>query len=175
MRSVVSRMRSTSRRRCWRWVRCWPDCRGSCEYRDVIPGRAESANPESRSYRSESPGSLAWRAPRNGVCLTPTERIIPLVFPVAALVLVGDFHRHHIFRVLESELGWHADLHREAIGARQDLVCELERHLGLRMQRGAHVERRIVAVLVGALEPDVARLGVCPDQFEEIAQGCAGP
>src|ERR1700694_5285991 len=36
---------------------------------------------------------------------TPAERIVALVFPVAALVVVGDFHRDHVFRILESELG----------------------------------------------------------------------
>ena len=87
----------------------------------------------------------------------PAERIVALVFPVAALVVVGDFHRQHVFRVLEAELGRHPDLHRVAIGPRQDLVGEFERHLGLRMQRGRHVERRVVAVLVGALEPDIFR------------------
>src|SRR5205085_2413390 len=92
--------------------------------------------------------------------LTPAERIIALIFPVAALVVVGDFHRDHVFRILEAELGRHADLHRVAVDARQDLVGEFERHLGLRMQRARHVERRIVAVLVGALEPDILRAGI---------------
>src|SRR5215216_85746 len=107
--------------------------------------------------------------------LTPAERIIPLVFPEAALVVVGDFHRHHVFRILEAELGRHANFHRETIGTRQDLVAELEGHLGLRMQRGTHVERRIVAVLVGALEPDVFGAGIRPNHLEEIAQRRAGP
>src|SRR5882757_2461179 len=107
--------------------------------------------------------------------LTPAERIIALVLPEAALVVVGDFHREHVFRILEAEFGRHADLHRETIGARQDLVGEFERHLGLRMQRGAHVERRIIAVLVGALEPDVFRAGVGANELEEIAQRRAGP
>src|ERR1700719_2132325 len=106
---------------------------------------------------------------------TPAERIIALVFPVAALVLVGDFHREHVFRILEAELGGNADLHWKSIRLRQDLVGEFERHLGLRMQRGAHVERRIVAILVGALEPDVARTGICSNELEEVAQRRAAP
>src|SRR6478735_3793726 len=117
----------------------------------------------------------ALRASRNDKGSAPAKRIVPLVFPEAALVVVGDVHRDHIFRILESEFGRHPDLHRETIGARQDLVAELERHLGLRMQRAAHVERRIVAFLVGALEPDISGAGVGADYLEEIAQRRAGP
>src|SRR3984957_12179263 len=80
-----------------------------------------------------------WVPACAGTTSTSAERIIALVFPVAALVVVGDFHRDNVFRVLEAELGRHPDLHREAVGPGQDLVGELERHLGLRMQRGLHV------------------------------------
>src|SRR5436309_14325159 len=80
--------------------------------------------------------SLAMTAEK----LTPAERIVPMVFPVAALVVVGDFHRHHVFRILEAELGRHPNLHRETVGAVQNLVDELECHLALLMQRGRHVE-----------------------------------
>jgi hypothetical protein len=65
--------------------------------------------------------------------------------------------------------------HREAVGARQNFVAEFERHLGLRMQRGAHIERRVVAFLVGALEPDIFGARIGADQFEEIAQRRTGP
>src|SRR5258706_4817134 len=99
---------------------------------------------------------------------TPAERIISLVFPEAALVVVGDFHREHVFRILEAEFCRDANLHRETIGARQDFISEFERHLGLRMQRGAHIERRVVAVLVGTLEPDIFGARVGADDFQEI-------
>src|SRR5579871_2815172 len=111
-------------------------------------------------------------APRR---LAAAEGIIALIFPVAALVVVGDFHRDHVFRVLEAELGRHADLHGVAIGARQDVVAELERHDRLRMQRAAHVERRVVAVLVGTLEPAIFGAGVGPDQLEEMTERRSGP
>src|SRR5437660_6231881 len=58
------------------------------------------------------------------------ERIIALVLPVAALVRVGHFHRDDVFRILEAELGRHTNLHRIAVGLRQDLVGKLEGHLG---------------------------------------------
>src|SRR6266576_364922 len=51
---------------------------------------------------------------------TPAERIVALVFPITALVVVGHFHRDHVFRVLESKFCRHPDLHRIAIGAGQD-------------------------------------------------------
>src|SRR6202048_4190500 len=107
--------------------------------------------------------------------LTSAERIVALVFPVAALVVVGDFHRDHVFRILESEFGRHPDLHRKAIGAGQDFVGEFERHLGLRMQRGAHIERAVVAFGIRALEPAIFGARVGADQLEEIAQRRAGP
>src|SRR6266404_2157764 len=107
--------------------------------------------------------------------LAPAKRIIPLVFPVAALVVVGDLHRDHVFRILESEFCGHPDLHRIAIGAGQDFVAESERHLGLRMQRRRHVERAVVAFQIRALEPAIFRACVGPDYFEEVAQRSAGP
>src|SRR5207244_4621041 len=43
------------------------------------------------------------------------------------------------------------------------------------MQRGRHVERRVVTVLVGALEPDIFGARIGADQFQEIAQRRPGP
>src|ERR1700731_4136328 len=43
------------------------------------------------------------------------------------------------------------------------------------MQRRLHVERRVVAFLVGALEPAIFGAGIGADQFQEIAQRRAGP
>ena len=52
------------------------------------------------------------------------EPVVALVFPVAAGILVGDEDRGDVLRVLEAELGRHAQLHREAVLRRQDLVGE---------------------------------------------------
>src|ERR1700682_4204749 len=103
---------------------------------------------------ADSEGRCRWCIDGCG-CSTPAERIVALVFPVTALVVVGDFHRDHVFRILESEFCRHPDLHREAIGPGENFVGKFERHLGLRMQRGAHVKRAVVAFRIGALEPAV--------------------
>ena len=79
------------------------------------------------------------------------------------------------FGFLKPSFVGHADLHRKAVGARQNLVGELERHLRLRMQRARHIERRVVAVLVGALEPDIFGAHIGADQLQEVAQRRAGP
>src|SRR5262249_12053398 len=83
------------------------------------------------------------------------EPVISLVLPVSAEIFVGDRHLHHVFRIFEAELGRHAHLHREAVLARKDLAVELEGHLGLRMQRGRHVDRGGIAL--GAAKPDIFR------------------
>src|SRR5258708_21640239 len=127
--------------------------------RDSVPPTLRSASPRRR-------GRLVRWACRGPACRctlkrsTAAERIVALVFPIAALVIVRYFHRDHIFRVFESEFCRHPDLHQKTIGARQDFVREFKRHLGLRMQRGRHVERRVVAFLVGALEPAIFGAGV---------------
>src|SRR5437899_12146661 len=82
----------------------------------VIASEATKQSSFCSRQRMDCFASLAMTAER----LTPAERIIPLVFPEAALVVVGDFHRHHVFRILEAELGRHPDLHRRTVGARQD-------------------------------------------------------
>jgi hypothetical protein len=56
----------------------------------------------------------------------------------------------NVFRPLEAELGRHADLDREAVGAQQRLVVVAQRELRLRMQQRRHVEG--VAVALGTLE-----------------------
>src|SRR6516225_8258411 len=62
------------------------------------------------------------------------EGIVPLILPIAALVVVGDLHRDDVFRILESKLGRHAYFHREPISRKQDLVAKHESHQGLRVQ-----------------------------------------
>src|SRR5712664_3563600 len=191
-----------SRRRCWRWVRSHRRfCGGWYRTHRREPN---NHYPLSSSLRTQGPittgprgyakllfqpftkikiggyGSrLALRLAGTTRSLlrrlTPAERIVALVFPVAAFVFVGDFHRDHVFRILEAELGRHADLHRIAVGPGQDFVAEFECHLGLRMQRGGHVERRVVAIGIRALEPAIFRACLGTDQFEEIAQRRAGP
>src|SRR3954447_14061441 len=54
------------------------------------------------------PGSR-FACPGRQASSVSAERIVALVLPVAALVVVGDFHRDHVFRILESELGRDAD------------------------------------------------------------------
>src|ERR1022692_2643593 len=93
------------------------------------------------------------------------EPIVAAAFPVAAEVLVHHVDGHDVLGVLEAELGRHPHLHREPVLARQDLVVELERHLGLRMQRGGHVDRGRIAL--GALEPDIWGAQVGADALEE--------
>src|SRR5665647_505736 len=104
-----------------------------------------------------------WQGTRE---LKPAEPIVALVLPIAAMVGIGDFHGDHVFRILVAELGRHADFHREAVGARQDLVVVFERHLGLRMQRGRHIDG--IGVALGALEPDVFGAGIGADTLEEF-------
>src|ERR1700681_718600 len=117
---------------------------------------------------ADSEGRCRWCIDGCG-CSTPAERIVALVFPVAALVVVGDFHRDHVFRVLETELGRHPDLHRIAVDPRQGVIGEVERQLRLRMQRRRHVERAVIAVGIRTLEPAIFRGGVGAYQLEEIA------
>src|ERR1700724_3117091 len=105
--------------------------------------------------------------------LKPAEPVVAAVFPIAAEILVGHVHGDDVLGVLEAELGRDADLLREAVLSRQCLVQELEGHLGLRMQRGRHVDR--VGVALRALEPDVFGARVGADALEEIGQPRAGP
>ena len=90
--------------------------------------------------------------------LLPAEPVVALVLPIAAGVVVLYPHGGDVFGVLEAELGGDADLDRKAVGARQDLVIELERQLRLWMQRGRHVDG--VGTAFGALEPDIFGAGV---------------
>src|SRR6516162_2216730 len=63
----------------------------------------------------------------------PAEPVVALVLPITASVVVLHPHRGDIFRILEPELGWDADLDRETVSRRQGLVIELERQLRLRV------------------------------------------
>src|SRR6266700_3691117 len=82
-------------------------------------GRRRGCDLDEAAYHEHGDGDLtrASREPHRrqaafapATCQsTSTERIIALVFPVAALVVVGDLHRDHVFRVLETELCRHPD------------------------------------------------------------------
>src|SRR5689334_98547 len=126
------------------------------------------------SMRSCSSSARARRRRRpSWPPLQPAEPVVALVFPVTALVGVGDFHRHHVFRVLETQLGGNTDFHREAVGTRHDLLGELECHLRLRMQRGRHDDG--VSVALDALEPDIFRPRIATDALEELRKRRALP
>src|ERR1700682_1017960 len=131
-------------------------------------GCQSAAPPEYRLARPRPSFALCARSGMAKVS-TAAERIVALIFPVATLVVVGDFHRDHVFRILETEFGGHPDLHRIAVGPGQDFVGEFERHLGLRMQRRRHVERAVVAIGIRALEPAIFRAGIGTDYFKKIA------
>src|SRR5262249_55402934 len=111
-------------------------------------------------------GALRWRS-------NPAEPAVSLILPVSAEIFVGDGHLHHVFRLLDAELRRHPHLHREAVLARQDLAIEFESHLGLRMQRGRHVDRGGIAL--GAAKPDIFRARIGADAPEELAERRAGP
>ena len=81
-------------------------------------------------------------------------------------LLIAGVHRHDIFWVLESQFGGNPNLHREAVGARQDLVGEFESHLRLRMQRSRHIDR--IRVTLGTFEPDVLGAGIRADALQKF-------
>src|SRR5271169_822560 len=105
--------------------------------------------------------------------LLPAEPVVTLVLPIATGVVVLHPHGGDVFGILEAELGGDADLDREAVGARQDLVIEFERQLRLRMQRGRHVDG--VGIAFGALEPDIFGRGVGADHLEKVGELYALP
>ena len=108
------------------WARSWsarsPTRWAACPMRSMFPRRcwrsARSLSAFQRKLESASRDRSVSLTPmathRSHRTSTPAERIVTLVFPVAALVVVGDFHRDHVFRVLEAELGRHPDLHRDS-------------------------------------------------------------
>src|SRR5712691_11517020 len=110
---------------------------------------------------------------RGGFTSTPAEPVVALILPIPAGILVGDEHLHDVLRVLEPELRRYAQLHREAVLGRQDLVGVAEGEQRLRMQRGGHIDARVV--VVGALEADVLRRGVRADTREELAETHPAP
>src|SRR5215203_3410371 len=105
--------------------------------------------------------------------LEPTEPVVALILPVAAGIVVLHVDRGDVLRILEAELGRDAALHREAVLARQYLVVEPERELGLRMQRARHVDG--VGIALGTLKPDIFGAGVGAEPLEEFAQTHALP
>src|SRR5712671_411530 len=105
--------------------------------------------------------------------LEPAEPVVALVFPIAARVGIGDEDRSDVLRVLEAQLGRHAQLQGVAIFGRQRLGAEVQGQLRLWMQCRCHVQARVVAV--GTLEADVLRSGVGPDAFEEHLERYPAP
>ncbi len=101
------------------------------------------------------------------------EPVVAAVFPEPARETIGHVHCRDPFRVLESELGGNPQLERIAVARGQDIVGDLEGEDGLRMQRGGHVDARIVAV--GAFEPDIPRRRIGADVLQECAEGHSGP
>ena len=108
-----------------------------------------------------------------GKFLKSAEPIVTLVFPITAGIVVLYPHRGHVFWILKTEFGWNADLDRKTVGGGQSLVIEFESQLGLRMQRGRHVDG--VGIALGALEPDIFSRRVGTDQFKEVGQFHALP
>src|SRR5258705_12587460 len=91
----------------------------------------------------ERPRFHPWPAAGANSRAKPSEAAEPVVaaiLPIAAEVLVGDVHRDHVLGILESELGRHADLHRETVAARKGLVGKPECDLGVRWHCGRHVD-----------------------------------
>src|SRR5437867_4085802 len=105
-----------------------------CSLFGVCAGGASAANavvaPNARPIDTTS---------RNGTriafSLQSAKPVVTLVFPVAAGIHIGHENSRDVLRVLEPELGRHAQLHRKSVRGRQDLVAELEREKRLRMQR----------------------------------------
>src|ERR1700728_9908 len=132
--------------------RCWcPACR-TCSNRRLKLSRRSCASTATRNSRQSE----------------PAEPVVTLVLPIAAGVVVLHPHGGDVFRILEAELRGNPDFDREAVGARQGLVIELERQLRLRVERRRHVDR--VRIALGALEPDIFGAGVGADALEEIGQ-----
>src|SRR6266702_6979913 len=124
-----------------------PSARSSPATRSTIISKPSSPNLRCSSFSKSSVG-----ARREGP-LKPAEPVVALVLPIAAGVIVLHPHGSDVFRIFKAELGWNADLDRKAVGGRQGLVIEFERQLGLRMQRGRHVDG--IGVTLRALEPDI--------------------
>src|SRR5258706_2201656 len=103
----------------------------------------------------------------------PAEPIVAVILPEAAGERIGHLDRGDVLRVLEPELGRYPELHREAVLARQNLVAEAQRELGLRMQRRRHVEAGGIAV--GAFEGDVAGAPVGADPRQKGGEAHARP
>src|SRR5215831_9645322 len=103
----------------------------------------------------------------------PAEPVVALLFPIAGIPVVDDRHLHDVLGVLEPELGRDAHLHGEAVLRRQNLAVELEGHLRLRVQRGRHVDRGVIAL--GAAEPDIFGGEVGADPAQEFGQPRARP
>src|SRR6185437_7018006 len=102
-----------------------------------------------------------------------SEPVVALVDPIAARIRVGDEHLDDVLGILVTELGRHAQLHREAVFRGQPLAVVREREECLRMQRGRHVDAFVV--IVRAFEADVLRAGVRADAPQKITERRAAP
>src|SRR5262245_34426224 len=112
-----------------------------------------------------------WR--RRATVSHAAEPVVSAVFPEPTGKAVCHVHRRYPFRILEAELGRDAQLERISITRRQDLVGDLERQQRLRMQRGYHVDARVVSVR--AFEAHIFGGEVGADALEEGAERHAGP
>ena len=104
---------------------------------------------------------------------TTAEPVVPLVFPIAARIGVGDEHRDDVFRIFIAQLGGHAQLHRIAVFRRQRLAVVGESQQRLRVQRGRHVYAGVI--VVRAFEADIFRREVGPDALEESRERDPAP
>src|SRR5690349_15473955 len=99
--------------------------------------------------------------------------VIALIFPIAARIVVGHENRRDMPRVLEAQFGRYTQLERVAVLRRQRVAAEVECELGLRMQRGGHVEARVI--VIRAFEADIASARVGADALQEGAKRHATP
>jgi hypothetical protein len=78
-----------------------------CAFVLALPGfQAGAAELDPKAVVHQLPDQIKWSpvnpAGAQGVTLEPGEPVVALVFPVPAFVGIGDFHRHHVFRILEA-------------------------------------------------------------------------
>src|SRR6266850_5931717 len=173
--------KSTTRRWCSaaRWTRprhrCWPALwPGAFRARTTRRSRGRAT---ARCWSNPMPCWREWASFWPAACTEPgsgaAEPVVALVLPIAARVLVGDEDCGDVLGVLEAQLGGHAQLHREAVFRRQDLVGEAQGEQRLRVQGGRHVDAG--RVIVGALEADVLRRRIGADAPEEIGKAYSAP
>src|ERR1035437_5702465 len=102
-------------------------------------------------------------------CSAASEPVVPLVFPVAPGVSIGNENGLDVFWILVTELGRHAQLHRKAVFRRQGLAVVSERQQGLWMQRPRHVDAGVV--VVGTFEANIFGTQIGADPAEKAGEG----